>query len=211
MRVTTKAAEPTAGRMETDERGDRPVRIGVQLRHARLVKGLRLKDVADRSGYSESLISKIENNKAMPSINTLHRIARVLDTSMAALLSEGGGAANVVMTPEQRPLIIADAVPGTSDSDGTEAEVMIPFGASNMLEAFLVRVHPGGSSGGVRHHDGEEVGFVRCGELTLVVNGESHHLKAGDSFFFPSTQPHSFSNPGTEPTEIVWINTPPSL
>ena len=211
MRVTSKPAEPTAAMPETDEHGNRPVRIGMQLRHARLVKGLRLKDVADRSGYSESLISKIENNKVMPSINTLHRIARVLDTSMAALLSDGGGTANVVMTPEQRPLIVADAVPGTSDSDGTEAEVMIPFGASNMLEAFLVRVQPGGSSGGVRHHDGEEVGFVRCGELTLVVNGESHHLKAGDSFFFPSKQPHSFSNPGKVATEIVWINTPPSL
>ncbi|MFM9859256.1 cupin domain-containing protein [Pseudoxanthobacter sp. M-2] len=206
--MTNKA---TAAAPHADHGGEKPVRIGVQLRHARLVKGLRLKDVADRAGYSESLISKIENNKAMPSINTLHRIARVLDTSMAALLSDGGGAANVVMTPDQRPRIIADDVPGTSDSDGTEAEVMIPFGASTMLEAFLVRVQPGGSSGGERHHDGEEVGFVRCGELVLTVNGEIHHLKAGDSFFFPSTQPHSFSNPGAVPTEIVWINTPPSL
>jgi transcriptional regulator with XRE-family HTH domain len=211
MRVVNKRAEQSGALPEAEDAADRPLRIGVQLRHARLVKGLRLKDVADRSGYSESLISKIENNKAMPSINTLHRIARVLDTSMAALLSEAGGAAGVVMTAEQRPLIVADAVPGTSDSDGTEAEVMIPFGASTMLEAFLVRVQPGGSSGGERHHDGEEVGFVRCGELVLTVNGVSHHLKAGDSFFFPSTQPHSFANPGTVQTEIVWINTPPSL
>ena len=211
MGVTQKPAEATAAAAEDDRGGEKPVRIGVQLRHARLVKGLRLKDVADRAGYSESLISKIENNKAMPSINTLHRIARVLDTSMAALLSDGSGTADIVMRPEQRPRIVADAVPGTSDSDGTEAEVMIPFGASTMLEAFVIRVHPGGSSGGERHHDGEEVGFVRCGELLLTVDGESHHLKAGDSFFFASTRPHSFSNPGTVPTEIVWINTPPSL
>jgi transcriptional regulator with XRE-family HTH domain len=189
---------------------DAPIRLGTQLRHARLVKNLRLKDVADRSGYSESMISKIENNKATPSLNTLHRIAQVLGTSLGALLNENPGKPNVVMTQQQRPVIPELAV-GGMPSDGTEAEVMIPLGASALLQAFIIRVRPGGSSDGLRTHEGEEVGFIRQGELLLTVAGTSYHLKEGDSFFFPSTLPHGFSNPGAIPTEIVWVNTPASL
>ncbi|GAB4070877.1 cupin domain-containing protein [Ancylobacter sonchi] len=187
-----------------------PIRLGTQLRHARKVKSLRLKDVADRSGYSESLISKIENNKATPSLNTLHRIAKVLGTSVAALMNENPRRPDIVMGPQQRPIIQEIAFGGIR-SDGTEAEVMIPFGASTMLEAFLVRVQPGGSSDGQRQHEGEEVGFVRQGQLLLTVAGTTYRLKEGDSFFFPSSQPHGFTNPGDIPAEIIWVNTPPTL
>lgn len=189
---------------------DVPIQFGMQLRHARLVKNLRLKDVADRSGYSESLISKIENNKATPSLNALHRIAKVLGTSVAAILNENPGQPGVVMTQRQRPVIQELAIGGVQ-SDGTDAEVMIPFGASTLLQAFIIRVRPGGGSDGMRQHEGEEVGFIRQGELLLTVAGISYHLKEGDSFFYPSSQPHGFSNPGSIPTEIVWVNTPPSL
>src|SRR5690348_8733491 len=56
-------------------------RIGSQLRRQRRLRGLRLKDVAEKAGLSESLISKIENNKVSPSISTLHSLAKALGTS----------------------------------------------------------------------------------------------------------------------------------
>ena len=37
--------------------------IGTRLRHARLMRGSRLKDVAEAAGCSESMVSKIEKNK----------------------------------------------------------------------------------------------------------------------------------------------------
>jgi len=185
------------------------IRLGMQLRHARLVKQLRLKDVARMSGLSESLISKFENNRATPSLNTLHKIVKVLGTSVAALLNEHASNSDVVLKPRQRPIIREVAM--TAGADGMEAEVMIPMGASAMLEAFVIRLLPGGGSGGTRTHDGEEVGYVIKGELVLTVDGQAYHLQAGDSFFFSSSVPHEFSNPGAGPTEIVWVNTPPSL
>jgi len=187
-----------------------PIRLGVQLRHARLVKGLRLKDVADRSGYSESLISKIENDKVTPSLSTLLRLAKALGTTVASLLGEQSGNSDTVMRAGQRPMIQQIAVAGTP-SDGTEAEVLVPFGSSSLLQGFLIRVLPGGGSDGARQHDGEEVGFVRRGELLLTVAGTEYRLREGDSFFFRSSLLHSFSNPGDVPTEVIWVNTPASL
>jgi transcriptional regulator with XRE-family HTH domain len=203
VRSVTRGPEEQSARTE--------LRLGLQLRHARLVKGLRLRDVAERSGYSESLISKIEHNKATPSLNTLHRIAHVLGKTIGTLIGDTAPAHRGVVTKSGERAIIPQFSGSDHASDGTEAEVMVPLGSSALMGAFLVRVKPGGSSDGLRQHDGEEVGFVRTGELLLTVNGETHHLTEGDSFHFASNLPHGFSNPGRKPAEIVWVNTPASL
>ncbi len=183
-------------------------RLAMQVRHARLVKGLRLKDLADLSGCSESMISKIENNRTAPSLNTIHRIAKALGTSVAELLQDRSAGGKVVTRAHERQ-VIQEA--NAEAAGGAKAEVMIPFGASAMLQAFLIRLAPGAGSGGNLQHDGEEVGFVRCGQLSLTVSGTTYLLREGDSFFFSSNDVHSFVNPGDTVTEVVWVNTPPSL
>ena len=39
----------------------------------------------------------------------------------------------------------------------------------------------------------------------------THHLKAGDSFFFRSELPHSYRNPGDIEARVLWVNTPPTF
>src|ERR1700727_3601384 len=92
-----RTAETDGGETSVDNS-----KLGVQIRHARLVKGLRLKDVADLSNCSESMISKIENNKVAPSLNTLHRIAKALDTSVATLLQDRSANGKVVIRQNER-------------------------------------------------------------------------------------------------------------
>jgi transcriptional regulator with XRE-family HTH domain len=205
MKVKKVAAQTDDGAMGA------VLRVGLQLRHARLVKGLRLREVAERSGYSESLISKIENNKATPSLNTLHRIARVLGKTIATLIGDTQPTHHGVVSKAGQRAVIPQITVGDQPSDGTEAEVMVPLGESALMGAYLIRVKPGGSSDGLRQHEGEEVGFIHTGELVLTVDGETYRLSQGDSFHFKSNLPHGFSNPGRTPTEIIWVNTPASL
>src|SRR5438445_7513767 len=61
-------------------------RIGARLKHARLVNHMRLKDVAESAGCSESMLSKIENERAIPSLTTLHRLCKALNLSVSTLL-----------------------------------------------------------------------------------------------------------------------------
>ena len=49
--------------------------LGVKLRHTRMTKGMRLRDLAEKAECSESMLSKIENGHAVPSLKTLYRIA----------------------------------------------------------------------------------------------------------------------------------------
>ena len=54
------------------------VRLGARLRLARQMRGMTLKALADAANCSESLLSKIENGKASPSLPMLHRLVEAL-------------------------------------------------------------------------------------------------------------------------------------
>ena len=55
----------------------------------------------------------------------------------------------------------------------------------------------------------EEAGLVLAGTLELIVADRAVVLYEGDSFRFESSVPHRYTNPGTTPTTVVWINSLP--
>jgi transcriptional regulator with XRE-family HTH domain len=184
--------------------------LGLKLRHARTMRGMRLSDLATVSGCSESLLSKIENGKTIPSLNTLHSLAKGLGMTIAKLLSDDTAPKGIVMREGQRPVLSRMGLGGYG-VDGVETELLIPFGADSALQATLLHVQPGARSDGLRQHEGDEVGYVVSGQITLTVEGDNYFLKAGDAFFFPSMRPHGIANPGHSPAVVIWVNTPPTL
>ena len=60
------------------------LQVGARIRHARVLKGMRMKDLAEIVGYDESMISKIDSGKAMPSLPMLNRIVTALDRDLAS-------------------------------------------------------------------------------------------------------------------------------
>jgi transcriptional regulator with XRE-family HTH domain len=197
-RATEETPEPTGGQL-VDE-----ILIGRKVKAARTSKGLRLKELAARSGLSESLISKIENDKTTPSLLTLHRIASALDTNISWLFNDNPTEASPVLRASERRAIHTDKEKATTEN-------FVPFGGSHLMQAFLITLHPGGTSLGTRTHAGEEFGYVMEGELELTVGGKSYRLKAGDSFNFRSERSHAYRNPTKKDVRIVWVNTPPTL
>jgi transcriptional regulator with XRE-family HTH domain len=209
-RALKTATRTSKLRMSAVPASEKDLHLDSRLRFARTAKRMRLSDLAAASGCSESLISKIENGKATPSLNTLHRLARGLGTTIAGLLSGGAAPNGVVMRQGQRT-ILTRLGPNGSAVDGVETELLIPFGAKSVLQATLFRVQPGARSDGMRQHEGDEVGYVVTGEILLTVAGKRYPLRAGDAFFFPSMRPHGVSNPGNSVATIIWVNTPPTL
>jgi quercetin dioxygenase-like cupin family protein/DNA-binding XRE family transcriptional regulator len=183
-------------------------RIGARLKHARLAHHMRLKDVADGAGCSESMLSKIENERAIPSLTTLHRLCKALSLSVSTLLSSDSAEPWTIMRPAQRRMIGHSKAAG---SEGVLAEILVPSANGRLLEGFLVIIEPGGHTNGTLQHKGEEVGFVIEGELELTINNEKHLLRSGDSFYFPSELPHAYRNPGKTRMRAIWINTPPTF
>ena len=202
-KVAAKAATKKRGRPRKATNGDEAA-LGGNVRSTRIIKGLKLRDLADRVGCSESLLSKIENGRASPSVTMLHRIAASLDVTVPALFAARAAGEGMVGRNGERPSTRIDA-------KGSRLERLVPTGTGHRLEGNLHILAPGAGSAGTLAHEGEEVGFVLTGQLELVVDGEPHRLLAGDSFVFRSELPHSYRNPGRTETRVVWVSTPPTF
>ncbi len=179
-------------------------RLGANLKALRMIKGLKLRDLSGRVGCSESLISKIENGVALPSVTVLHKIVSALNVSMAALFADENADRGIVARGGKRPAF-------SIDKAGSQLERLIPAEGRHLLEGNLHILAPGGGSEGLLSHDGEEVGFVVEGELELTVGDRTYLLAAGDSFTFRSEIPHSYRNPAKKHARIVWVSTPPTF
>lgn len=205
------AARPRGGVASVAAAPSAPMAIGARLRHARLVKGLLIKDLAQRVGVSISLISKYENDKLLPPLTVLHGLVTELGTNIGALFEPHFAATSYIARAGQRPCIAAsgsEGAAGDAGDAGVTLERLVPHGKGQLLQGNIHIVAPGGGSMGPMQHAGDEVGFVLEGRLELSIEATVHALGPGDSFAFPSHLVHSYRNPGTTQTRVIWINTP---
>src|SRR3569623_1808950 len=79
--------------------------IGSTIRQSRIAKGMRLDDLASRSGFTKGFLSKIENGRASPPIATLMRIADSLRVDVAELLQTDSASdiRQVMVKAKERP------------------------------------------------------------------------------------------------------------
>lgn len=181
--------------------------VGHRLKQFRKSAGMRLKDVADAAGCSESMLSKVENGQVSPSINMLHRLTKALGVNISSLFLRVQHETPFIQRKGDRPLLETSAI---RKGDGLTLESLTPYEIHGHLQGQLHTLAPGASSDGMISHDGEEVGYVIEGSLELTVADKTAILNAGDSFFFDSARPHGFRNPGSVVTRIVWVNSPPT-
>jgi transcriptional regulator with XRE-family HTH domain len=176
-------------------------KIGARLKHARLFRGLTLQQVACQVGCSESLLSKIENDRTDPSLATLHRIVAALETNISAIFNSDADGHDVVFPPGQRPII--------RFAEGIELERLIPYSPGHLMQANINCVAPG-SHDELVTHQGEELGYVLEGEIELILGDNSYTASAGSSFYFRSDVPHGYRNRGKVTARIIWVNSPPT-
>ena len=181
------------------------LKIGTRIRHARLLKGLRMRDLAQAVGCDESMISKIEAGKVLPSLPMLNKMVTALDRDLASFFGLRVDAHKLVQKPEDRLKVVVDALRGGA---GVAYERLVPVGAGNLLEANVHVVAPGAEKVDLITHHGEAVGYLVSGEIELTIDDESYRMTAGDSFFFKAYLTNSYRNVGAEEARIVWVNTP---
>lgn len=184
------------------------IRIGLRLRHARLGRGLLLRELAALAGCSESMLSKVENDRVVPSLSVLRRVTEVLDLTIGELFSRTHDVGRIVYRVGERPVVAIDPLRSGS---GILMERLIPHAPEHMLQGSIHIVEPGGGSDGMITHDGEEVGYVIEGTLELTVGDEVFALETGDSFVFRSETPHGYRNTGPVRARVIFINTPPTF
>jgi transcriptional regulator with XRE-family HTH domain len=175
--------------------------LGWRVRQRRRQRQLSIRQLGDRTGLSVGMVSQIERGLSTPSLRSLRLLANALEVPVAHFFADSPQVATerryIVRSHQRRRL----NVPHT----GVVQEVISPEGPGS-IEIYELQLEVGASSGPeVYSHDGEKAGLVLSGTLGLQLGEEQYLLDQGDSFRFPSTMAHRFSNEGQVKTHLIWI------
>jgi len=177
--------------------------IGPKIKEIRLQKGLKLKDVADKTGLSISLISQVENNNTSPSLSTLIKLANYLGTDTSFFLEKSEKKKSAMVCHKE------DRKVWTSNDNKIYSELLNPLVRNKKMEIVLVKIKRFEIPPEKYTHEGEEFGLVLNGRIEVQVGDETHTLKEGDTIYFKSTFPHAIYGVAPEGSQILWVNAPP--
>lgn len=193
------AAPPSAATLGADE-----PEVGATIHRLREERRLSLKEVAARSGLTQSFLSQVERDLTSPSVASLRRIAQAFEVPLAALF--------------QGPTIPQDRVVRRAERrqfihpKRQWRDYLLTPNLTGKLQVILSVIEPGGGSGEepYAHDSDEECVIILRGRLRFWVGPDEYLLLEGDSIVFESRIPHRNANPGPGQAEVLWITTPPS-
>lgn len=183
------AAEAAGGRKD---RAEHLAKLADALRGQRKSKGLAIEQLAELSGVSRSMISKIERAEAVPSTSVLSQLAEALGVTFSQLLVDPEEQ-DIVVLPQRVQPVLRDR------ASGYTRRCISPILPGRGID-WLLNTLPVGSSTGefTAHRRGtDEYIYVLTGTLEARMGEQLHRLEAGDAVYFQATSTHEFRNLGT--------------
>jgi transcriptional regulator with XRE-family HTH domain len=158
--------------------------IGDRIKMLRISQKRTMQEIAEASDLSKSMISKIENNKTVPSVAALVKIAKALGTNISSLLEQDGWV-NAIVTTRQK----AQENLTTTDKGYSIYPYASEYHAKKM-QPFLFVAKKGEVIPHELSHEGEEFIYVIKGQMKMQVGETEYLLSSGDSLYFNSVQKH---------------------
>jgi transcriptional regulator with XRE-family HTH domain len=176
--------------------------IGAQVRALRLAAGRSGGKVADASGISASMLSRIERGLVSPSVDTLSRIAGGLNVPIARFFGD---------QPSRNDFSHVQAGRGVQvDRIGAIAnyryELIGHILSGNLfVEPYLVTLLPGAESYVTFQHPGVKFLYMLSGEVRYRYGTKVVQLKAGDSLLFDATALHGIDAVDLQPVSYLSV------
>lgn len=178
--------------------------VGGHLKAVRLIHGLSQRELAKRAGVTNGTISLIEQNRVSPSVSSLKKVLDGIPMSLAEFFTLDAQATPQVFYSRDELTDIGNG--------GVSLRLVAAKRANRAMTLMHERYRVGADTGtDMLTHKGEEGGVVVRGQIELTVGGQTRTLQAGDGYYFLSSIPHRFRNPGPEACEIISASTPASF
>lgn len=178
--------------------------VGAHLKSVRQMYGLSQRELAKRAGVTNGLISLIEQNRVSPSVSSLKKVLDGIPMTLADFFTLDLAGKAEVFFPRADLLEI-----GSGDVQLRLVGGRLGKRSMSILhERYAANADTGEE---MLTHVGEEGGVVVKGKIELSVGGDSRVLGPGDAYYFKSSIPHRFRNPGRDECEIVSASSPPTF
>lgn len=165
--------------------------IGGRLKQLRSERRLSLDELADKTGFTKSYLSKIENAKKVPPIGSLARISAALEIELSQIFqddsledAEVDPQASVVRATQRRSVVRG----GTTF--GYDYQSLGGRFPTRRMDPFVFTFPSELGEDVFFEHEGQEFVFVLSGRLEFRVGDEEWVLRTGDSIIFDASLPH---------------------
>lgn len=163
--------------------------IGRAVREFRHARGMTVAGLAEATGLSVGMLSKIENGVTSPSLTTLQVLSAALSAPVTAFFRR---------FEERREAVHVRAGEGVeTERAGTRAghqyNLLGHLGANNsgvVVEPYLITLSAESDTFETFQHAGVELLYILDGEVGYRHGDRSFHLRPGDSLFFDADAPH---------------------
>lgn len=199
--VTASAAEvklplkqdPHSLRSETERTLE--VAIGREVRAIRRQLGITVADMAENSGLSLGMLSKIENGMTSPSLTTLQTLSNALGVPLSQLLKR--------FEQERMAVQVKSGEGVSAERRGTRAghqyQLLGYLGANNsgvICEPYMITLTDESDVFKTFQHDGVEFLYFLEGSVEYRHADKTFVMEPGDSLFFDADAPHG-------PTKLI--------
>ncbi len=163
-----------------------------EIHDQRRKKQLSLDQLADLSGVSRSMISKIERCEAVPSATVLAKIAEALGVTFSTLMSQPVENEVIHIKASMQPVL-------REEGSGFTRRCLSPVLPGRGIDWVLNTLPPRATAGefGAHRRGVEEYIYILHGRLKAVIGMDIVTLETGDSLYFQADANHSFTNVGS--------------
>lgn len=176
--------------------------IGSKVRELRKERGLSVRTLAARTGFSPSFISQMETEAVSPSIASLEKVAEELGVTLGQFFSSLESVPREVIRREERPEY-------ESEWSRSTVELLADPAPGRKLSAVQITAEPGGTSGKHAAFGMQEaVVLVLSGELIAYLGGQELELYEGDAAYIPEGAGFAWENVGVEEAVFVMVAAP---
>jgi XRE family transcriptional regulator, regulator of sulfur utilization len=174
--------------------------LGKTIQRLRKAYNMSLGELSEQSGVAKSIISQIERNETNPTIGTVWRLSRALDTTI-----------DEVLKVDDAPIFIEhqtrSGIPLLESEDGLcRLAITGPLNLVDWIQWYDFQARPGGVLESDPHPPGTiEHLYLLTGELQITVGEETRTARAGEAIRYRGDRPHRLVNTGTSDAHVHMI------
>ena len=163
--------------------------IGSEVRAHRRQQNITVAELAQLTGISIGMVSKIENGNTSPSLSTLQTLSNALGVTLTSFFRRFEESRSAIHTKAGEGVEMERA--GTRAGHQYNLLGHLGSNASGvMVEPYLITLNEESDIFPTFQHDGIEMLYMLEGEVSYRHGDHLYVLKSGDTLFFDADAPH---------------------
>ena len=180
--------------------------VGKKIKQVREIKKVSIDELAERTNLDNALLKKIEEDKVVPSLAPMIKIARALGVRLGTFLDDSDQLGPVVMRADEKEKGVRFVSQSSETREHLNFLSLAADKAGRHMEPFIVEIEPGEQSDYMlSSHEGEEFIYVLEGQVEINYGKDVFNLKMGDSIYLDSIVSHNVHAANKKPAKILAV------